>query len=553
MKEVLLSVNELRLQAGPQVLVDGLSFDLEAGHTLGIVGESGSGKSLTSLAIMGLLPDALKAQGSIHFKGKDLLKTSPRDYLKIRGREIAMIFQEPMTALNPSMRCGKQVAEALKRHTPAKAKAITREVLHLFEKVQLPRPAEMMQNYPHQISGGQKQRVMIALAIACKPKLLIADEPTTALDVTVQTEILELLKSLQAEYGMAMIFITHDLGVVRQVADHVQVMFKGKAVEYGPAESLFHHPQADYTKGLLACRPTPEMNYERLPLISDFTSGKGLSHKRVSPEVRQQKALKLQQQPPLLRLNKVEKWFVQKRWMGKDQTVKAVRGVELDIFPGEVLGLAGESGCGKTTLGRVLCGLEKATRGEIQYRGKDITRLSASEWRKLHREIQIIFQDPYSSLNPRRSVGQTLTEVLKTHRLVTSKKRKQKVTELLLKVGLEVSHYHRYPHEFSGGQRQRIGIARALALQPRFIVCDESVSALDVSVQAQIINLLNDLKEDFGFTYLFISHDLSVVKYISDRMAIMKDGTLVETGLADEVYTHPKEEYTRKLIASVSP
>ena len=551
MSKPLLRVDNLHIRVGETVLVNNIGFSLEKGKTLGIVGESGSGKSLTSLAIMGLLPKNLLLKGSLRFDDQELSELNPEEYLEFRGNRISMIFQEPMTALNPSVKCGKQVAEILERHTSLSSKEIETEVLRLFQKVQLPRPEQILKSYPHQISGGQKQRVMIAMAVACKPELLIADEPTTALDVTVQADILQLLEDLQQEYCMSMIFITHDLGVVHKVADEVLVMYKGEQLERGTAEQIFNNPQHPYTKGLLACRPTAETDYRRLPLVSDFTRAGGWQGEQVSSEERKEKTHQLSQQEPLLKIQDLDKWFVDAGFMKEKQVVKAVNEVSFTIYPGEVLGLVGESGCGKTTLGRVLCGLEKATAGEIFYRSKDITHLSAREWRMLHREIQIIFQDPYSSLNPRISIGKALLEVLRTHKLIRSGNGKKQVCELLERVGLRADQYDRYPHEFSGGQRQRIGIARALALEPKFIVCDESVSALDVSVQAQIINLLNDLKEDFGFTYLFISHDLAVVKYISDRIVVMQKGEVVEIGQSDELYHHPEKEYTQKLIASI--
>ncbi|MGB0177467.1 MAG: dipeptide ABC transporter ATP-binding protein, partial [Owenweeksia sp.] len=496
MNKPLLRVENLSISVGETSLVNDLGFTLEKGKTLGIVGESGSGKSLTSLAIMGLLPKGLKLQGSLKFDDRELSKLSPEEYLEVRGNRISMIFQEPMTALNPSVKCGRQVAEILDRHTSLSSKQIESEVLRLFKKVQLPRPEQIMKSYPHQISGGQKQRVMIAMAVACKPELLIADEPTTALDVTVQADILQLLEELQQEYGMSMIFITHDLGVVHKVADEVLVMYKGEQLETGPAEQIFNNPQHPYTKGLLACRPTADTNYRRLPLVSDFTRDGGWQGDEVSAEERKARNRQLSDKQPLLKIHNLDKWFVDAGFMKERRIVKAVNDVSFAVYPGEVLGLVGESGCGKTTLGRVLCGLEKATSGEIFYHGKDITHLSAREWRLLHREIQIIFQDPYSSLNPRIPIGKAILEVLRTHKLIKSGKGKEQVCELLERVGLRADQYDRYPHEFSGGQRQRIGIARALALEPKFIVCDESVSALDVSVQAQIINLLNDLKDD---------------------------------------------------------
>ena len=550
----LLEIKSLKVSIPDLYLVQDLSFELKRGETLAIVGESGSGKSLTSLAIMGLLASNLKVEGSICFNGRELTETSEAEYQNIRGKQIGMIFQEPMTALNPSMKCGLQLTETLQKHEGTDFKTNKRKAIELFEKVKLPQPAGIFNSYPHQISGGQKQRVMIAMAIACKPDLLIADEPTTALDVTVQSEILKLLKSLQQEYGMGMLFISHDLGVVKEVADKVLVMYKGALKEYKSTQQLFDNPESDYTQGLLACRPTAHSDYKRLPLVADFLSGKNTRRERVSSVDKLEKAKKILQQKPLLEIRDLKRWFGASATLfsSSKRVVKAVDEVSFEIYPGETLGLVGESGCGKTTLGRILSGLEKADEGEILYEGKDISSLSRTQWRRLHREIQIIFQDPFSSLNPRLTIGSALQEVLKVHRKAQGKSAEEKVKELLIKVGLEAEHYNRYPHEFSGGQRQRIGIARALALEPRFIVCDESVSALDVSVQAQIINLLNDLKDDFRFTYLFISHDLSVVKYFSDRILVMQSGKLVESGYSDEVYTKPQEAYTKRLVNSVS-
>ena len=550
----LLEIKDLTISAKELVLVENLNLSLKSGETLAIVGESGSGKSLSSLAIMGLLAKNLKTHGSILFSGEEILQKSESEYLGIRGKLISMIFQEPMTALNPSMKCGPQVEEILRLHLKLSAKEAKLETLALFEKVKLPRPEKIMNSYPHQISGGQKQRVMIAMAIACKPKLLIADEPTTALDVTVQSEILALLKDLQNEYGMGLIFISHDLGVVKDIADEVLVMFKGKQMEFGKALEVFENPKNDYTRGLLACRPTAETNYKRLPLVADFLEGKGLNFEKTTEADKKQKGLSNLKNTPLLEIRDLRRWYQSETsFFTKSKTfVQAVDDISFSIYPGETLGLVGESGCGKTTLGKILSGLEKPDMGEVFYKGMDISSINKSQWRELHKEIQIIFQDPFSSLNPRITVGDAIAEVLKIHKKAIAKDCKIKAEVLLEKVGLEASHYHRFPHEFSGGQRQRIGIARALALEPSFIVCDESVSALDVSVQAQIINLLNDLKDDFGFTYLFISHDLSVVKYISDRIIVMKNGKIVESQLADDLYYSPKEDYTRKLISSIS-
>lgn len=547
----LLQVDNLDITVGETTLVKNLNFELFKGKTLGIVGESGSGKSLTSLAIMGLLAKSLKPSGKIIYRGKNLLTTKEEDYSSLRGKDVAMIFQEPMTALNPTMKCGKQVMEIMLRHLKINNEETKTRTLELFKKVDLPRPEAIIDSYPHQISGGQKQRVMIAMAIACKPKILIADEPTTALDATVQHGILDLLNSLRDEYGMGMIFISHDLGVVKNVADDILVMYKGDTMEYGKSEDVFYHPKNPYTKGLLACKPSPETSFERLPVVSDFLDGKRPKLKLQTREGRLRKLDELVGQKPLLRVKDVNKYFKSKGGMfAKAATVAALNEVELNIYPGETLGLVGESGSGKTTLGRILCGLEKASTGSVFYKGKDISKAGSSEWRNLHRDIQIIFQDPFSSLNPRIKIGDAIVEAMALRKDIKSKDRKAEAQNLLVKVGLTAEQYNRYPHEFSGGQRQRIGIARALAVQPKFVVCDESVSALDVSVQAQVLNLLNDLKDEYGFTYLFISHDLSVVKYFSDRIVVLRGGQLVEEGPADSLYENPQTDYTKKLIAS---
>ncbi len=548
-KKNLLSVANLTITSKDSSLVNNLSFQLLSGETLAIVGESGSGKSLSSLAILGLLPDDLTASGKILFEDKSLLNLAESDYCAMRGKEMAMIFQEPMTALNPSMKLGKQVAEVLLQHYSISAEKAKNKVLALFEKVELPRPKELYNSYPHQISGGQKQRVMIAMAIACKPKLLIADEPTTALDASVQKGILLLLKNLCKEFGMALIFISHDLGVVRHVADRILVMYKGKLIESNSSEQLFKAPQEAYTRGLLACRPTPDTSFIRLPVVDDFLDGKRPKLKLRSAEAKLSQAEKRTIEEPLFEVVELDKEYKGKSGFGKKaNTVLAVKEVSFKIFEGESLGLVGESGSGKTTLGRILVGLEAVTKGNIFYKGKDISEYGKADWRQLHREIQIIFQDPFSSLNPRKKIGETLMEVMQVQKKFNRGERRQKSLTLLEKVGLLSEHFDRYPHEFSGGQRQRIGIARALAVNPKFIVCDESVSALDVSVQAQVLNLLNDLKDEYNFTYLFISHDLAVVKYFADRIVVLKNGELVEKGYADQVYQNPKTTYTTSLI-----
>ncbi len=548
----ILDIRNLSVLIEKTPLVDSLSFSLEKGKTVGLVGESGSGKSLTSLAIMRLLAPVLKTEGEIFFDNKNLLKLSEKEMLAYRGKQIAMVFQEPMTALNPTMKCGKQVLEAILKHQKISQKEARKKVLQLFEKTELPRPVEIYDSYPHQISGGQKQRVVIALAICNEPKILIADEPTTALDATVQKSILDILKKLQTELGMGMIFISHDLGVVHQIADEVVVMKAGKTMEKGTADQIFNRPENAYTKGLLACRPTPDTQFVRLPTVSDFEDKKRPKLKMRSREKRLQNIEIFKQNQPLLSLKKLDKIYGKSGFFSKAKPVNALENVELNIYPNETLGLVGESGSGKSTLGKILCGLENPSEGAVIYKKLDIAHAGPREWRRLHKEIQIIFQDPFSSLNPRIKIGEAIGEAVAVRGGISRKKRKAEVLQLLEKVGLPNESFQKYPHEFSGGQRQRIGIARALAVRPEFIVCDESVSALDVSVQAQVLNLLNDLKDEFGLTYLFISHDLAVVKYFADRIAVLKDGKLVEMGGADSVYENPKTDYTKKLVESVS-
>ena len=532
-------------------IVENVSFRLDKNQIVGIVGESGSGKSLTSLSIMGLLSPNAFTKGEVLFHSENVLGFSEKEFQKIRGKKIGMIFQEPMSSLNPTMTCGKQVAEVLKQHTKLKKSAIKQEVISLFEQVKLPRPESIYTSYPHQISGGQKQRVMIAMAIACKPDLLIADEPTTALDVTVQKEIIALLKELQSENEMGILFISHDLSLVSEIADEVVVLRHGKIVEQGSAQSIFLSAKEEYTKALIGSKPTLDKRLKKLPTVQDFVEEQ-VDISEYSAEERTSFHKELYQGEPLLKVVDLKKHYVQKSWLSKGDAVKAVDGVSFQIFEGETLGLVGESGCGKTTLGRTILHLEESTEGTIIYRGKDITKLSSTELQNFRKEVQIIFQDPFSSLNPRISVGSAILEPMKVHGIGSNdQERKRYVLELLEKVGLSEEHYQRYPHEFSGGQRQRIGIARAIALQPKLIVCDESVSALDVSVQAQVLNLLNSLKQEFNFSYIFISHDLSVVKYMSDQLVVMNKGLIEEIGDADAIYTKPTSEYTKNLINAI--
>ncbi len=546
----LLVMNNLSIKVGTTDLVSRLNFSLKKGKTLGMVGESGSGKSLTGLAIMGLLPPKLAIDGSIWFKKKELVKLGFNEHRLLRGKEMSMIFQEPMTSLNPTMKCGQQVAENLQMHLKMPRKKAYNRVIELFEKVKLFHPKLISKSYPHQISGGQQQRVMIASAIACQPQLLIADEPTTALDGTVQLEILELLNELQKDYGMAMIFVTHDLSVVRYVSDELLIVHRGKLVERGETKDIMTNPKQAYTKGLLACRPTFDTSYHRLPLAKDFTENPLSLLKRENKTDEPQQTRKFSWKLPLLQVKGLNKVYRSTSWLNRSNEVQAVREVAFEIYPGESLGLIGESGSGKSTIGKMLTGLEKASRGSILFEGKDISSLNRGEWRKINRHIQVVFQDPFSSLNPRIKIGEALREVISYHSIHKGNKATREARNILLKTGLTEESYSRYPHEFSGGERQRISIARALALNPKFIICDESVSALDVSVQAQILNLLNDLKEDFCFTYLFISHDLAVVKYFCDRIIVLKDGEIVEVNFSDHLYKYPQNQYTKKLIAA---
>jgi len=532
-------------------VVKKISFDLGVNKILGIVGESGSGKSVTSLAILGLLSKNVILEGEIFFNEKNLVALSNKEFEKIRGKKIGMIFQEPMSSLNPTITCGKQVYEVLKQHTDLNKNEIFKEVIALFEKVKLPLPDRIFKAYPHQLSGGQKQRVMIAMAIACKPDLLIADEPTTALDVSVQKEIIALLKELQVENKMSVLFISHDLPLVSEIADNVIVIYEGAIIEQGKTKDIFRTPQKQYTKGLINSKPSLSKRFKKLPTVSDFIE------KNTFPEIystleRNQFHQKLYDAKPLLEIVNLKKYFESRKGFSKNATIKAVDDVSFKLYEGETLGLVGESGCGKTTLGRSILHLEEITSGKIFYKGKDITVLSKPELVNLRKEIQIIFQDPFSSLNPRISIGNAIIEPMTVHKILPSyTDRKLYVLDLLKKVGLEEDHFNRYPHEFSGGQRQRIGIARAIALNPKIIICDESVSALDVSVQAQVLNLLNELKKVFNFSYIFISHDLSVVKFMSDQLIVMNQGKIEEINDSDEIYSAPKSSYTKNLIASI--
>jgi peptide/nickel transport system ATP-binding protein len=605
MKETVLQVRNLQVEfisdSSKVKAIDDITFQLYRGETLGIVGESGSGKSVTALAIMGLLqyPGKVKS-GEIFFSRTngqplDLLALPPAEMQLYRGGDIAMIFQEPMSSLNPVYSIGFQLQEAIMRHqnvnaTEAKRIAIAglQEVKLLpsdeqiqeqyldydlsitdrFKLAQLVKEhkAAMLDRYPHELSGGQLQRVMIAMAISCNPSILIADEPTTALDVTVQATILELLYELQQSRNMSMIFISHDLGLISEITDQVAVMYKGKIVEYGAAAQIFNTPQHPYTKGLVACRPTLNRRPHKLLTVSDYmsvtedkfgkvtiTTKEPAQPAEITREEINQRLANISSQSPLLTVSNLEVGFPVRGVFGETKRYhKAVNGVSFDVFPGETLGLVGESGCGKTTLGRTLLRLIEPMNGKIIFDGQDITQLTGKTLQHLRREMQIIFQNPFSSLNPRIKIGEAIIEPLLIHAVGKSKQQRQaRVVELLERVGLIADDMKKYPHQFSGGQRQRVCIARALALNPRFIICDESVSALDVSVQAQVLNLLKELQQDFQLTYIFISHDLSVVKFLSDRILVMNQGKIVESGTSESIYLEPKEEYTQKLIAAI--
>ena len=567
--------------------VDNLSLSIKPGYTLGVVGESGSGKSVTSLTIMNLLAASAEIyDGSISFKGKDLINISPKEMRKMRGSDVSMIFQEPMSSLNPVHRVGDQVAEAILQHEDVSKKEAMDRVISLFDEVGIPDPEQRTKYYPHQMSGGQKQRVMIAMALACNPKLLIADEPTTALDVTIQKQILDLIRDLRDQRQMAVLFITHDLGVIAEIADEVLVMYRGKVVEQGNVLDIYENPQHPYTKGLLNCRPRLDTTYKRLPTVSDFmdsvinSDGSAtITAKEVGPErmeyfenhgrgrlfstptelegygfdkdpasYGQDATCVSDDQKPLLKVDNLKVHFPVRRGLLQRTIgyVKAVDGVSFNVYKGQTLGLVGESGCGKTTAGRAILQLVRPTSGFVEFNGQQISSRSIHELRK---QMQIIFQDPFGSMNPRMTIQSMITEPMKIQNYGTSKQdRVDRAAALLEEVGMLPEHLRRYPHEFSGGQRQRICIARALAVEPEFIICDESVSALDVSVQAQVLNLLNDLQERRGLTYIFISHDLSVVKFMADMMAVMKEGQIVEYGPAEAIYQNPQEEYTRTLI-----
>ncbi|MBC6416052.1 MAG: ABC transporter ATP-binding protein [Bdellovibrionales bacterium] len=548
----LLSIKNLCVHFKTQDLyvkaLKGISFSIEKGESLGVVGESGSGKSVTALSLMRLLaqPPAEITQGEILFHKEDLLKKSEKQMRKVRGNQISMIFQEPMTSLNPVFTIGYQIDEALILHQNMSQKIAREKSIELLNQVGIVGPKERVNSYPHELSGGQRQRALIAMAIACKPQLLIADEPTTALDVTIQKQILQLLKKIQQEMNMSILFISHDLAVISQIAQRVLVMQKGEIVEEGLTSKIFKNPKKNYTKGLIACRPTLEIQTSRLPMISDFQEGK-----EIKLPLKEKKEFKGE---ILIKVVNLSKHFpLKKSFFGKSVSIiKAVDKVSFEVEKGSTLGLVGESGCGKTTLGRTILQLTQSSGGDVFYKDINLSKISKRKLKLMRRKMQIIFQDPYASLNPRMTVGSSIMEPMLIHNLYSSKtERVERVEYLLEQVGLKKDMIHRYPHEFSGGQRQRICIARAISIKPEFIVCDESVSSLDVSIQAQILNLLKDLQEKLNLTYIFISHDLAVVKFISDKVAVMKEGKIVEYKDSNELYTRPENPYTHKLLESI--
>jgi len=606
MSDIVLDVRNLQVQFQTESklvkAVDGISFQVKRGQTLGIVGESGSGKSVTSLAVMGLVPTPGKvSNGEIYFHSDadkqpvNLLKLLPEQKQQYRGGDVGMIFQEPMSSLNPVYNIGFQMTEAIMLHQKVSLRQARRQALASLQEVKLIKSDEelratvtgsktereilqqinqqklaILKRYPHQLSGGQIQRVMIAMAISCNPQLLIADEPTTALDVTVQARILDLLRELRDRPpSMSMMFITHDLGVIAEIADTVAVMYQGKIVETGTVWDIFSNPQHPYTKGLLACRPQPTLRLRYLPTVADYMNlvnsetgevsiqEKIQEHSFSEDEVTEieltERLNQLQQKKPLVQVKNLQVAFPVKGVFGQTKRyMMAVNNVSFEVYPGETLGLVGESGCGKTTLARTLLRLNQPTGGQIFFEGQDITLMPEQSLRSIRREMQIVFQNPFSALNPRMNVGELVMEPLKIHQPEKTKKQhRDRAAYLLSRVGLSGDLMNRYPHEFSGGQRQRICIARSLALNPKFIICDESVSALDVSVQAQVLNLLKELQDEFHLTYIFISHDLSVVKFMSDRIIVMNQGKIEEVGPAENIYQQPQQEYTQKLIASI--
>ena len=549
-ENTLISVKNLHIVIKKNTVVHNVSFELKKGAVLGIVGESGSGKSMICNAIMGILPERSQVAGQIIFEGNNLLD-SEQKFIKLhRGTSIAMIFQQAMNSLNPSRTCGKQVLEMILKHKKLGKKQAKLQVLELFKKVKLPEPHTLYGKYPHQISGGQQQRVIIAMAISCNPQVLIADEPTTALDAVVQKEIISLLKTIQKERDMAMIFISHDLNVIAKIADNVVVLRHGKIMEQAALQKIFSAPQQNYTKALIACRPKIGKRCATLATLSDFQNQK--THVNYPSDSKKRAAIheNIYKKKPLLRISHLKKTYKPTFfWGGTSSAETAIADVSFEVYKNETLGLVGNSGCGKSTLAKILSTLEKPSAGTVFYKDKDLTKFKRRDWRILNKEIQMVFQDPQGSLNPKMKVGEAISEPMKVHRILKSNSaRKEKTLELLQRVGLQKEHYHRYPKELSGGQQQRVGIARALAVQPEILICDESVAALDVSSQATILNLLNGLKRQMNLTYIFISHDLDVVYHMADRVMVLQKGRIKEINEADLLYKNPQSSYTKKLI-----
>jgi peptide/nickel transport system ATP-binding protein len=528
----------------------GVSFDIAENTTVALVGESGSGKSVTAMSVLNLLPENAQRSGRIVWQGKDLLKSSMRELQHMRGKDIACVFQDPMSSLNPVFSVAKQLCEPLTQHMGLSRSAALKRAEELLHEVGIPEPQRRLKSYPHEMSGGQQQRVMIAMALACEPKLLIADEPTTALDVTIQRQILELLGKLKTSHKMSVLFISHDLGLVGEIADQVVVMRNGQIREQGPVARIFANPQDEYTKALLACRPSLEGNPARLLVIDDHIAGKSAANAANQAKAKDPNA------PVVLQVSGLGKSFWLKQGVFGRREFKAVQNVSFQLRKGHTLGVVGESGSGKTTMGLALLRLHEANRGpetgKVLFDGKDLFALPTAERLAMRRRIQIVFQNPYASLNPRFTIGQTLLEPMVIHGIgASTAEREERARSLLAKVGLDGRAFGKYPHEFSGGQRQRVAIARCLTLNPELLVLDEAVSALDVSVQAQVLNLLKDLQDELGLSYIFISHDLAVVRFISDEVLVMKDGVVVEQASAAQILAAPKEDYTKRLLAAI--